>query len=144
METQIQNQQKGFDIELKPLQHLLQHISQALGLEDKELSVVLVDDKQIALLNRQYRKQAGATDVLAFAMQEGEFAEINPQLLGDVVISVETAQRQAKEQQHSLTKELQILLIHGVLHLLGYDHIKQPEAELMRCEELKLTKHSLD
>lgn len=138
MEVQIQNQQKGIKVELSPLRRSLQQISQALGLEDKELSVVLVNDERIALLNLQYRKQTGATDVLAFAMQEGEFAEINPQLLGDVVISVETAQRQAREQQHSLTKELQILLIHGVLHLLGYDHMEQAEAELMRNEEIKL------
>ena len=141
MDIQIQNRQRGLRVALEPLQRLLQHISLNLGIEDKELSVVLVNDKRIAQLNQQYRKRVGATDVLAFAMQEGEFGGINPQILGDVVISVETAQRQAHEQGHSLTNELQILLIHGVLHLLGYDHEQQAEAQQMQQKEKQLMEY---
>jgi probable rRNA maturation factor len=141
MEAQIQNRQRGIKVDLEPLRRLLQRISVHLGIEDKELSVVLVNDKRIAPLNQRYRKRAGPTDVLAFAMQEGEFTEINPRILGDVVISVETAQQQAQAQQHSLTRELQILMIHGVLHLLGYDHIQQADAERMHRQELKLLKY---
>jgi probable rRNA maturation factor len=120
----------------------LQQISAPLDIEDKELSLVLVDDNQIARLNQQYRKRAGPTDVLAFAMQEGEFAGVSPQLLGDVVISVETAQRQAQEQGHNLMRELQILTVHGLLHLLGYDHTRPDEAERMRQKELSLLKYA--
>ncbi len=138
MEIQIQNKQRKLKIELKPLRQLLQNISAALGIVDKELSVVLVSDKQIARLNRQYRRQNQATDVLAFAMQEGEFSQLNPQLLGDVVISVETAQRQAQARQHNLIRELQILTIHGVLHLLGYDHMQPAKAKQMQQKERQL------
>ncbi len=140
MGIEIQNKQRKLKVELKTLRQFLQNIALDLAITDKELSVVLVSDKRIAQLNQQYRKQAKATDVLAFAMQEGEFSQLNPQLLGDVVISVETAQRQAQAQPHSLIRELQILTIHGVLHLLGYDHVKDSEAEQMQQKEQQLLK----
>ena len=79
-----------------------------------------------------------ATDVLAFAMQEGEFTQITPDLLGDVIISVETAQRQAQEAGHSVKQELGILLIHGLLHLAGYDHMTDEEAIRMQAKEKEL------
>lgn len=142
MEIQIQNRQRDLRVNLAPLRRLLQQISVLLDIDDRELSLVLVNDKQMLKLNQQYRKRDGATDVLAFAMQEGEFAGISPQLLGDVVISVETAKAQAEEQRHSLMRELQILLIHGVLHLLGYDHTQLPEAEQMRQKEHQLLKYA--
>jgi probable rRNA maturation factor len=81
---------------------------------------MLVDDADIAALNRTYRGVAHPTDVLAFPMTEGRFATLAPDCLGDVVISVETALRQA--QRHGLKAELALLLVHGILHLLGYDH----------------------
>lgn len=71
-------------------------------------------------LNKRYRKQDKSTDVLAFPIQEGPGPRTD--LLGDVVISLPTAQRQAKESNHSLDRELAVLLVHGVLHLCGYDH----------------------
>ncbi len=82
--------------------------------------MVLVDDADIATLNRTYRGMAGPTDVLAFPMTEGPLAEITPECLGDVVISVETAVRQARDGD--LRAELALLLVHGMLHLVGYDH----------------------
>jgi probable rRNA maturation factor len=82
--------------------------------------VVLVDDAHIARLNRTYRRVAGPTDVLAFPMSEGPFTALAPDCLGDVVISAETALRQA--QRGHLEAELALLLVHGILHLLGYDH----------------------
>jgi len=87
-----------------------------------ECSVILVDDDAIAALNRTYRGVRDPTDVLAFAMTEGPFGASWPDLLGDVVISVETARRQARERGGSLRSELALLLVHGILHLLGYDH----------------------
>jgi probable rRNA maturation factor len=93
--------------------------------EDAILSIVLVDDAEIASLNQQYRGMAGPTDVLAFAAQEGDaiFPVADaPQELGDIVISVETAQRQAEALGHELAAELALLVIHGCLHLLGHDH----------------------
>ena len=91
-----------------------------------ELSVLLCDDATIHALNRDYRHKDQPTDVLAFAMDEGEGASATlpdgHEVLGDVVISVDTARRQATEKGHSLVREVTILLAHGVLHLVGYDH----------------------
>ena len=100
---------------------MLRHV----GLEGVELSVALVDDATIHELNRSYRQIDRPTDVLAFAMEEGEqlpTPDSGPRLLGDVIISVPTARRQAKRQRHTLLAELTMLLAHGLLHLLGYDH----------------------
>jgi len=84
--------------------------------------VVLVDDAAMAVLNRAYRRVAGPTDVLAFPMSEGRFRDVSPDLLGDVVISTETAWRQARATGNEFRAELALLLIHGILHLVGYDH----------------------
>jgi probable rRNA maturation factor len=88
-----------------------------------ELSVLITDDPEIKKLNRYYRKRNRATDVLSF-VQLGKKSKDpkEPLLLGDVVISAQTAKRQAKERKHSIEKELVFLLIHGILHLFGYDH----------------------
>ena len=102
-------------------------ILNALDSPDAELSVLIVDDPQIAELNQQYLNHSGPTNVIAFPMQEGQYTEITPSLLGDVVISVDTANREA--EQADLTFELRFdqLLIHGILHLFGYDHITNEE-----------------
>ena len=109
----------------------------ALGSPDAELSVVIMDDAEIAQLNEQYRHRKGPTNVLAFAMNEGEFAGITPDLLGDVVISAETAAREADALGISLSRRLDFLLTHGILHLFGYDHERSEadEAEMDRKTE---------
>ena len=93
---------------------------------------MFVDDGEMRNLNRNFRGINKSTDVLAFPMNDGKFANINPQLLGDVVISVPTARKQGEANDHSLERELSILLIHGVLHLLGYDHQSAREEATMR------------
>jgi len=103
-----------------------------------ELSVALVDDAAMAALNGDWRHRRGPTDVLAFSLLEGEHAEHRGPLLGDVVISVETAARQARRARRSLDDELARLLIHGVLHLLGHDHRRPAERRAMRAEERRL------
>jgi probable rRNA maturation factor len=100
--------------------------------ENSEVSVLLTDDPHMTQLNRKYREINAPTDVLAFAMQEGEDNnDLNANILGDVVISLETAERQAKEETHSLEEEVAFLTVHGVLHLLGYDHQSQNEVCVM-------------
>lgn len=89
---------------------------------DAELSILIVDDQQIARLNQQYLNREGPTNVIAFAMQEGPFTDLAPDLLGDVVISVETAHREAKNAGLGMATYFDQLLIHGILHLLGYTH----------------------
>ena len=101
---------------------------------DAELSILIVDDQQIARLNQQYLNREGPTNVIAFAMQEGPFAEISPDLLGDVVISVETAHREAKNAGLGMAAYVDQLLIHGILHLLGYDH-ENDKSEAHKMEQ---------
>ena len=107
----------------------------ALGREGSELSVLLCNDTLIAELNETYRDKKGPTDVLAFAMSEGEFGQLHAELLGDVVISLDTARRQADARGHAIAAEVRLLLGHGLLHLLGYDH--QTPAEYRRMMALQ-------
>lgn len=102
-----------------------------------EVSVLLTDDIDIKQLNRDYRGIDAPTDVLAFSMREGEDGDVNPSLLGDLVVSLETAARQASTRDGlggacgNLETETALLTVHGVLHLLGYDHQTQEEAKIM-------------
>jgi len=105
----------------------------ALRLERAELSVLLCDDATIHELNRDYRDKDRPTDVLAFAMRDGEYGALAPDLLGDVVISLETARRQAAEHGRTTVAEVTHLLAHGLLHLLGYDHQTAAEDRKMRA-----------
>ncbi len=91
--------------------------------------MVLVDDEQMSSLNWQYRRRQEPTNVLAFAMREGEFGEISPELLGDVIISLPTAQREAEEAGISLDTMISRLLVHGILHLVGFDHEQGEDAD---------------
>lgn len=108
------------------------------GLEDAELSVVLCDDAFIQPLNRDYRGKDKPTDVLSFSQREGEEADPDDPVLGDVVICVPIATTQAAERGHSLGHELRVLLVHGICHLLGYDHEADDEAEEMEALERDL------
>lgn len=101
------------------------HLLRVLEL-DAELSVVLVDDREMRELNRTYRHVDKPTDVLAFAMREGDGSALHPHVLGDVVISLQTAARQAGARAVDVADEVRMLLTHGVLHLLGYDHERSP------------------
>jgi probable rRNA maturation factor len=105
-----------------------------LDYPDAELSILIVDDQQIARLNQQYLNREGPTNVIAFAMQEGPFTDITPDLLGDVVISVETAHREAQNAGLSRTAYFDRLLIHGILHLLGYEH-ENNKSEAQKMEQ---------
>ena len=103
----------------------------SLGLSRSELSIALVDDREIARLNREWRSKRGPTDVLSFSLVEGDFSEHRGGLLGDVVISIETAARQAAERRRGLDDELARLMVHGLLHLVGHDHEDDAEARVM-------------
>jgi len=94
----------------------------ALGIVEKELSVMLCDDTIIRQLNHRYRQIDRPTDVLSFSMSEGESVAGTPDLLGDVVISLPAAERQAVARGEELVDVVHHLLAHGLLHLLGYDH----------------------
>jgi probable rRNA maturation factor len=110
----------------------------ALELPDAELSVVLTGDTGIQELNRVYRKKDKPTDVLAFAQREGPLAGLAEALLGDVVVSVPTARRQAAARRVELLSELTMLMAHGILHLLGWDHADDASDRRMRRETRRL------
>jgi len=110
----------------------------ALALGSAELSVVLTRDARIHELNRTFRQVDRPTDVLAFAMREGEGGEVGDDLLGDVIISVETARRQAVKAGHDVLAEVTMLMAHGLLHLLGWDHDTAPKDRRMRAETARL------
>ena len=111
--------------------------------EEAEVSLVFVNDQYIQELNYQYRQINQPTDVLSFSMMEGEAQEAPPGgeiLLGDIVISLPTAARQAAEYGHSFYREVAYLAIHGTLHLLGYDHINDADKQVMREKEEEFLK----
>ncbi len=104
-------------------------------MKQAELSLAFVTDQTIHELNRRYRHKDRPTDVLSFPLAD----ECCPTLLGDVVISVDTARRQARQRKRAFADELRALLIHGILHLLGYDHeVSDSEAVRMRRKEREL------
>lgn len=105
-----------------------------MGCENVELSILIVDDRKMAEYHRDYLNREGPTNVIAFPMQEGEFAHVSPHLMGDVVISLDTASREAGEMGIDMAERFDELLIHGILHLAGYDHEKS-EAEERRMEK---------
>jgi probable rRNA maturation factor len=105
---------------------------------DRELSIALFDDAGMRELNAAWRGRDRPTDVLAFSLEEGPHAERRGRLLGDLAIGVETAARQARARRRSLDDEVARLLVHGALHLIGYDHARPREARRMRAEERRL------
>lgn len=129
---------------LERLQEGLQAVARLNDLEDEaEVDVTIVDDEEIHELNREYRGMDKATDVLSFALDEESEDSDEPMLLdapeehlyGDIIISAETALRQAEEYGHGLERELTYLAVHGMFHLLGYDHMTEEEKAVMRAKE---------
>lgn len=125
-------------VENHMVEPFLREALSALQLVAVEVSVVLCDDAFIHPLNRDYRDKDRPTDVLSFAQREGDFADPDDPMLGDIIISLERAEAQAAERGIPLSQELSLLLVHGLLHLLGYDHIEDDEAEEMEALEKKL------
>ncbi|MDR3565193.1 MAG: rRNA maturation RNase YbeY [Negativicutes bacterium] len=143
METILSNVQEKIKITPRLKQTVTGVLDKAAEIlavgEQTEVSVIFVDDEYIRGLNLQYRGKDCATDVLSFALNEGDEPEVydGPEetLLGDIVISLETAARQAEEFGHNLQRELSYLAVHGMLHLLGFDHETENDKTAMRLKE---------
>ena len=101
--------------------------------DDVELSCIIVDDEKIHQINRDYRQIDRSTDVISFALEDNEqfYVEGMPRSLGDIFISYDHAVSQAQEYGHSLKREMCFLFTHGLLHLLGYDHMQEDEEKEM-------------
>jgi probable rRNA maturation factor len=136
MEILIDNRQQSHNVDLTKIRKKTKAILSALGLHDDELSILIVDDSEITDLNRDYRGKDKPTNVLSFSMREGDVGPITP-MLGDVVISAETARREADEAGITLSERLSQLLVHGILHLVDYDH-ERSEDEARRMEDKSL------
>ena len=103
---------------------------------DASFSVIIIDNKKIHEINKEYRGIDRPTDVISFALEEDENYEIKERLLGDIYISIDKVYEQAKEYNHSVRRELFFLVTHGFLHLLGYDHMnKEDEKEMFELQE---------
>lgn len=102
---------------------------------NQNVNIILTDDKYITRLNRKFLKRNRPTDVLSFGMKEDKKLSPQPNLLGEVYISLDRAEKQAKQYNQSLEKEVNLLVCHGLLHLLGYDHKKREKQEKMRKKE---------
>jgi probable rRNA maturation factor len=139
MEILIKNQQKIAKIHRRRIREIIKNIIQYLKVdENTEISILFTDDKFIKSLNKKYRGINKSTDVLTFNLEEGDlkFPEVDKnKLLGDIVVSIETAQRQANNLNHNLENELMILLTHGLLHLIGYDHEEDRDNKIMQVKE---------
>ncbi len=139
MEVLIDNRQSRQKISLKKIKQTVQVILDALDCPDCEISILIVDDPQIEELNQQYLNRQGPTNVIAFAMREGEFSDLSPHLLGDVVISTDTAAREAQMAATSTEQRFNELLVHGILHLMGYDHeASEDDARVMEDKSREL------
>ena len=117
----------------------IEKVGELYGIGNSEVSVTLTDNASIHELNRKYRGMDRPTDVLSFALRESEEPDISggaeADALGDIIISVERAQEQAAEYGHSLRREVAFLAVHGMLHLLGYDHMEDAQREEMEKEQ---------
>ena len=154
----IWNRQRKVRVATQPLEGFLRRVEQDLGVPTSAVSVCLISDSEMARLNQTFRKKKGPTDVLSF-LQENSFSplatrhsplrgfgvksranaarrsrESEPAYLGDIAIAPETARRYAKKNGRSLHGELRVLILHGVLHLLGYDH-ETDRGEMDRLEQ---------
>jgi probable rRNA maturation factor len=126
------------------VQAIAERMLSFLEREEHELSVLLTDDDFIRTLNKAHRGKDRPTDVLAFPQDEGEGTPsvLDDALLGDVVISLDTAERQARRRKHTLFDEVSFLLAHGILHLVGYDHQTDAEEAAMNAMTARLVQRA--
>jgi probable rRNA maturation factor len=121
--VEVRNMQRKQRVDSGRIEDLAVRALRMVGREGSQLSIVVVNDRRIRELNRLYRGRDSSTDVLAFSQLEGDGAGIHTEVMGDVVISAETAARQCAEAGDSLEDELDLLAVHGILHLAGFDHV---------------------
>ena len=141
MNTTISFEPETLTVEENLLEEIMRAadtVGKLYGVENSEFSVTLTDDEHIHALNKKYRGIDRATDVLSFAFRESDEPEVigaEFEILGDVIISLERAKIQAAEFGHSFLREVIFLEVHGLLHLLGYDHIADDERQEMETEQ---------
>jgi len=134
MQIQIENKQTKIKIERRKIRSTVLKLLKIMDCANMELSISFVDDNAIKQLNADYLQRDNTTNVLSFSLHEGEYGNINPDILGDIVISAETAQRDAAIGDLSLSEEIDFLIIHGLLHLLGFNHENTTKAQTTKMQ----------
>lgn len=117
--------------ELNDVEELMKKVCDKENLHDIEFNIILVDNEEIHKINKEWRGIDRETDVISFALEDNEEIKEKHRVLGDIYISLDKAKEQAKEYGHSLKRELCFLSVHGLLHLLGYDHMNKEEEKIM-------------
>ncbi len=140
MPIMIEDRQKNIRINMRGVRRTMGRIMKHLNCSDKVISLIFVDNKEITKINRRYLNRNYPTNVLAFSLTSGEFGDINPLILGDVVISVDRARTDARESGIEFDDEVAFLMIHGILHLLDYDHgnVRRKKTQQMKEKEREL------
>jgi len=140
MSISIQNRQKRLKVDIGRVRRGMKRLLKELDCEGSEISILLVDDDQILEINKRYLKRDCPTNVISFSMTEGAFGDVHPEILGDIILSVEMAACDAQAGHLDFMDEVEFLLIHGLLHLLGYNHenTDTDEAERMKNREREL------
>lgn len=132
--------EKNLDSELEIIRSVLEHGLKKLKIDKVEFNVIIVDNDYIHKLNREYRHIDRETDVITFALEDDKTFNPEERVLGDVYISIDKAISQSEDYGHSLKREISFLAVHGLLHLLGYDHMEKSDEEVM----FKLQEEILD
>ncbi len=132
----------NLDKELNELKALLQNVCQDEKLDSGEFNVIIVDSNKIRELNKEYRNIDRVTDVISFALEDDDTFNLEDyRVLGDIYICLEQALKQAEDYGHSFKRELSFLAIHGLLHLLGYDHMSEEEEKIMFKKQEEVLSH---
>jgi probable rRNA maturation factor len=138
----LRNDHPQINIDSEDINKKIEMVMSNLDCFNQEVSILLTADADIRELNQQFRNIDQATDVLSFPQNAEEDPPIPGEIvLGDIAVSLDTAQAQAKEHGLTFEEEIILLLIHGILHLLGYDHINNEDAEHMESIEINILKH---
>ncbi|RMD52964.1 MAG: rRNA maturation RNase YbeY [Nitrospirae bacterium] len=135
MKVYIRNRQRRIDIDYRRIERKAAEVLKLLGKEDASLSILIVGDYGMRKLNKEFRGISKTTDVLSFDVS---IPGIPSNILGDVVINAAMAEREANKRGTNLYEEMEHLLIHGVLHILGYDHNEPEEAKKMENREKEI------
>ena len=130
--------------EIDELNDYIEYLFNYMNIKDSVISIIIVDNDYIHKINKEYRGIDRETDVISFALEEGETIDEPVKTLGDIYISIDRVYEQAKEYGHSVKRELFFLVTHGFLHLLGYDHMnKEDEEEMFSLQEEILDKYGV-
>ena len=122
---------KDYKKEIEKIKEAIEKTLEIEKVKNAEFNIILVDNKKIRELNRVYRDIDKETDVISFALEDNEDIKLEKRILGDIYISCDMAEKQAKEYGHSTLREFSFLSVHGLLHLLGYDHMNEKDEKIM-------------